>query len=178
MFHSLNIHFRLRKLLLVAGKLWSKCETFGSTFSGNDLLLVLLLRIPPADSVDVLVVLLDDEDTCACGDGDLFAIFLRALRLACGVCVSECSCSSGKGGDVDVFRRSIAGRSRFSPFTLLFSMLFVGPFCTGFRPFLGVDNVKDDEFCRLARRPFSGRGLDTLLDIDDFRDDDRDDTLL
>lgn len=66
-------------------------------------------------------------------------------------------------------------------------MAFVGPFWTGFRFLVGVIDVKDDALCRLDRRPFSGcgdgkpfsrRGLDTLLDIDDLRDDDLDDALL
>lgn len=81
-----------------------------------------------------------------------------------------------------MLQRSIAGRSRFIPFTLLFSIILVGLFCTCFRLFVGVDD--DDESCRVDRRPFTdcgddnpfGRfGLDTLLDIEDFRDDDLDD---
>lgn len=201
MFHFLDVHFRLRKLLLAAGKLRSNCETFDSPVSGNDLLLFLLLRVPASDSVDVVdfveadlfdvvfvsVVLRDDDDTRERVGGDLFAIFLLAFRLACGDCVSECSCSSERGGDVDPFRRCIAGRSLFSPFTLLFSMVFVGPFCTCFRLVVGVIGVEYDEFCRLDRRPFSGcgdgkpfcrRGLDKLLVIDDLRDDDLEDALL
>lgn len=77
MFHFLDVHFRLRKLLLAAGKLRSNCETFDSPVSGNDLLLFLLLRVPASDSVDVVdfveadlfdvafvsVVLRDDDDT-------------------------------------------------------------------------------------------------------------------
>lgn len=101
----LDVYFRFRKLLLVAGKLRSKCESFDSPVSGNDVLLVLLLRLPLADAVDVvdvadldlagtaffLVVLVGVEDTREFAGVNLFAIFLLALRLAFGDCVSECS---------------------------------------------------------------------------------------
>lgn len=112
----------------------------------------------------------------------MFAIFLLALRLACGDFVS-----SVNGGDGDVLRRNIAGRSRFIPFNLLSSTVFVGPFCTCFRLVVGVDRARDVESFRVVRRPFVGfgddrpfgrRGLDTLLNIDDFRDEDLDDDAL
>lgn len=136
------------------------------------------------------MVLLRDSAR-GCGVDELFAIFLlAALRLGWGDCVSAVNCSSTNGGDVDALRRNIAGRSRFSPFTCLFSTIFVGPFCTCFRRLVGVTRAEADVSFRADRRPFTGggggggggddrpfirRGLDTPLDVDDFRDVDRDD---
>lgn len=190
-------YFRVRRLILAPGKLRSLVCFLDSPLTGIDLLRVFLPRIPLEDAVDVSIVdavdAVDDRSLDAFRSmvvlrarddgGNLFAIFLPALRLGCGDCVSVWFCSSDNG-DVDVLRR----RSRFSPFTLLFVIFFVGPFCTCFRRVVGVDGPDDDESRRFDRRPFTvggdddrpfgRRGLDTLLDIDDFRDDERDDALL
>lgn len=98
------IYFRLRRLILAVGKLRSRCGVFVLPITGNELLKIFRLRLLLRDDVDVVVDVADDErsfgafvslvlresdDTRDRAGDDLSAIFLLALRLACGDCVSE-----------------------------------------------------------------------------------------